>query len=219
MATTSTSSGWPRAARSTTPRSANSARSSSQSGNPALRDDPRQPVAEADRAGLPRNGKKKLAKSCFVYDEATDTYTCPMGKAMPYRETKKYDVSQGQKALRIYACKDCAGCPLAGECLDPKATRGRTISRDGYEAARERMHAKMQSESGKRTYHRRMHIGETPFAIIKGIFAVRRFLLRGLEKVRTEWCYVCTAYNLKKLIAKVAAVRAEAANGPAKLSE
>lgn len=154
-----------------------------------------------------------------MYDEATDTYTCPMGNAMPYRETKKYDVSQGQKALRIYACKDCTGCPLAGECLDPKATRGRTISRDGYEPARERMHAKMQSESGKRTYHRRMHIGETPFAIIKAIFAVRRFLLRGLEKVRTAWCWVCTAYNLKKLIAKVAAVRAEAANRPAKLSE
>ena len=191
---------------------------SPQSGNPALRDDPQQPVAEANRAGLPRNGKKKLDKSCFVYDEATDTYYCPMGKAMPYRETKKYDVSQGQKALRIYACKDCTGCPLAGECLDPKATRGRTISRDGYEPARERMHAKMQSDSGKRTYHRRMHIGETPFAIIKGIFAVRRFLLRGLEKVRTEWCWVCTAYNLKKLIAKVAAVRAEAANRPAKLS-
>ncbi len=52
------------------------------------------------------------------------------------------------------------------------------------------MHAKMQSESGSRTYHRRMHIGETPFAIIKSIFAVRRFVLRGLEKVRTEWCRV-----------------------------
>ena len=40
------------------------------------------------------------------------------------------------------------------------------------------MHAKMQSESGKRTYHRRMHIGETPFAIIKGIFAALAVLLR-----------------------------------------
>ncbi len=62
------------------------------------------------------------------------------------------------------------GCPLAGECLDPKATRGRTISRDGHEPASESGYAKMQSESGSRTYHRRMHIGETPFAIIKSIF-------------------------------------------------
>ena len=54
-----------------------------------------------------------------------------------------------------------------------------------------------------------MHIGETPFAIIKNIFEVRRFLLRGLEKVRTEWRWVCTAYNLKKLMAAIAALRAQ----------
>ena len=100
-----------------------------QEGNPAKREDPRQPVPEADWPKLPRNDKKKLAKCCFVYDEAADMYFCPMGKEMPYRETKKCDGSQGQRAYRIYGCKDCANCPLAKECLDPKAKRGRTISR------------------------------------------------------------------------------------------
>jgi len=71
------------------------------------------------------------------------------------------------------------------------------------------MHAKLQTEQGKKTYDQRMHIGETPFAVIKAILGVRRFLLRGLEKVRTEWLWVCTAYNLKKLIAVLAALRAE----------
>jgi len=188
---------------------------SPQQGNPAGREDPRQPVPEADWPKLPRNDKKKLAKCCFVYDEATDTYFCPMGKAMPYRETKKYDGSQGKKAVRIYACKDCSGCPLAAECRDAKAKRGRTVTRDGYEPWRERMHAKLQTEAGKQTYHRRMHVGETPFAVIKGILGVRRFLLRGLEKVRTEWRWVCTACNLKKLIGTLAALRAEDGKTPA----
>jgi transposase len=182
---------------------------SPQEGNPTKREDPRQPVPEADWSKLPRNDKKKLAKCCFVYDEATDMYFCPMGKEMAYRETKKSDGSQGQRVYRIYGCKDCANCPLAKECLDPKAKRGRTISRDAYERERERMHAKMQREEEKQIYNRRMHIGETQFAIIKNIFEVRRFLLRGLEKVRTEWCWVCTAYNLKKLMAAIAALRAE----------
>ena len=142
-------------------------------------------------------------KAFFVYDAATDRYLCPLGQEMPYRETKK---SEG-KEVRIYACSSCAGCPLAGECLDPKAKRGRTVGRDGSEPARERMAAKMATEAGRQTYNQRMHIAETPFAIIKGILEVRRFLLRGLEKVRTEWRWVCTAYNLKKLIAAVAAVR------------
>ncbi len=180
-----------------------------QDGNPAKREDPRQPVPEAERSKLPRNDKKKFAKNCFVYDPATDMYFCPMGKEMPYRETKKSDGSQGQKTYRIYGCKDCANCPLAKECLDPKAKRGRTISRDAYEPERERMHAKMQTEAERKIYNRRMHIGETAFAIIKNILEVRRFLLRGLEKVRTEWCWVCTAYNLKKLMAAMVALRAQ----------
>jgi transposase len=180
-----------------------------QDGNPAKREAPRQAVAEQDWPKLPRNDKKKLAKCCFIYDATADLYLCPMGKEMSYRETKKSEGSQGQAVLRIYGCHDCANCPLAKECLDPTAKRGRTISRDGHEPARARMHAKMQTEAGKTIYHRRMHIGETQFAIIKQILGVRQFLLRGLEKVRTEWCWVCTAYNLKKLIAAVAALRAE----------
>jgi transposase len=184
-----------------------------QEGNPAKRDDPRQPVPEKDWPNLPRNDKKKLAKCCFVYDEAAGVYYCPMGKEMPYRETKK---SEG-KVLRIYGCKGCEGCPLAKECLDPKAKRGRTISRDGHEPARARMYAKMQTEAGRTTYNRRMHIGETPFAIIKNILEVRRFLLRGLEKVRTEWRWVCTAYNLRKLIARLGALRAAGGRIPESL--
>jgi len=35
----------------------------------------------------------------------------------------------------------------------------------------------------KAVYNQRMHLAETPFAIIKSILGVRRFLLRGLEKV------------------------------------
>lgn len=189
--------------------------SAPQEGNPAKRDDPRQAVPESEWSKLPRNEKKKLDKSCFVYDETAKVYFCPMGRELPYRETKKYD----GKEVRVYACKNCEGCPLARECLDPKAKRGRTVSRDDYEPARERMHAKMQTEQGRTTYNRRMHIGETPFAIIKGILEVRRFLLRGLEKVRTEWRWVCTAYNLKKLITAVAALRADGGKMAANLGK
>jgi len=182
---------------------------SPQEGNPAKREDPRQPVPEADWPKLPRNDKKKIAKSSFVYDPATDMYFCPMGKEMPYRETKKEKLREGERVRRVYACHECANCPLAGQCLDPTSKRGRTINRDAYEPQRERMHAKMQIEAERKIYNNRMHIGETPFAIIKSILGVRRFLLRGLEKVRTEWRWVCTAYNLKKLIAAIAALRAQ----------
>ena len=103
------------------------------------------------------------------------------------------------------------GLALAGECLDPKAKRGRTVQRDEYEPLREKMAAKMQTPQGKSVYNQRMHVAETPFAVIKSILGVRRFLLRGLEKVRTEWLWVCTAYNMRKLLAHVAGLCAELA--------
>ncbi len=180
-------------------------------GNPAKRSDPRQPVAEEDRPKLPRNDKRKLAKSCFVYDAESDTYYCPMGRRLDYKETNKDQRGGMAVNRRVYRCADCAGCVLAGECLDPKAKRGRTVQRDEHEPLREKMAAKMQTPQGKAVYNQRMHVAETPFAIIKSILGVRRFLLRGLEKVRTEWLWVCTAYNMRKLLTHVAGLRAELA--------
>jgi hypothetical protein len=45
------------------------------------------------------------------------------------------------------------------------------------------MHAKMQSDKGKETYNRRMHIGETPFAVIKAFWAA---VCCEVGKVRTD---------------------------------
>ena len=56
---------------------------------------------------------------------------------------------------------------------------------------------------------RRLHAGETPFAVIKAAMGLRQFLLRGLDHVKTEWLWACTAFNLAKLIRDVARLRAE----------
>jgi hypothetical protein len=41
------------------------------------------------------------------------------------------------------------------------------------------MAAKMQTPQGRAVYNQRMHIAETPFAIIKNVLGVRQFLLRS----------------------------------------
>ena len=58
-------------------------------GNPAKREDPRQPVPETEWAQLPRNDKDKLAKSCFVYDAEANCYYCPMGRVLGYEQAKR----------------------------------------------------------------------------------------------------------------------------------
>jgi hypothetical protein len=179
-------------------------------GNPAVRDDPRQPVPEAAWPKLPISPQtKKLDKSCFVFVPEENVYYCPRAARLSV-EKPKPDVRQGQKiTLVVYRCADCVGCPLASRCVSDKSHSGRTITRDRFTADRERHAAKMRTDDARTRYAHRFHAGETPFGWLKHVLGLRQFLLRGLEKVRLEWLWACTGYNLNKLIQAVRRLRAE----------
>ena len=66
-------------------------------------------------------------------------------------------------------------------------------------ALKEKMQAKLRSVSGKALYAARKHIVEPVFGQIKGARGIRKFLLRGLEKVRAEWQLICLTHNLLKV--------------------
>jgi chemotaxis protein histidine kinase CheA len=65
--------------------------------------------------------------------------------------------------------------------------------------AKDRMAAKVQTPEGKALYARRKVIVEPVFGQIKEARGFRRFLLRGLQKIRGEWRLVCLTHNLLKL--------------------
>ncbi len=65
--------------------------------------------------------------------------------------------------------------------------------------AKERMAAKVRTSEGKALYARRKVIVEPVFGQIKEARGFRRFLLRGLAKIRGEWRLVCLTHNLLKL--------------------
>jgi transposase len=182
-----------------------------QPGNPALRPDPTQPVPESEWPKLTRNDHGQLDKSCFVYVPEEDQYYCPQGHAMPFQ--KNQPVRRGGETVskRVYRCAYCADCPLAMACLSRHAKRGRTINRDPYEEVRERTATRMASASGQRLYKQRPRIAETPFGVLKMIMGFRQFLLRGLEKVKTEWLWAATSFNLMKLVRAIGTLRAELA--------
>jgi len=176
--------------------------------NPAHRPDPSQAVAEADWAKLPRSGRRQLDKSCFVYNADEDQYYCPLGHAMPFEKTKPDERNGEPVTLRIYRCASCGGCPLASACLNATAQHGRTITRDAYEEVRQRTAARMATDEGRRLYNRRGWIAETPFALLKRVMGLRQFLLRGLSKVKTEWDWAATAFNMGKLLRALTRLRA-----------
>jgi len=63
----------------------------------------------------------------------------------------------------------------------------------------ERMAAKVRTPAGKALYARRKVIVEPVFGQLKEARGFRRFLLRGLAKLRGEWRLVCLTHNLLKL--------------------
>jgi len=65
--------------------------------------------------------------------------------------------------------------------------------------AKERMAAKVRTPAGRALYARRKVIVEPVFGQIKEARGFRRFLLRGLQKIRGEWRLVCLTHNLLKL--------------------
>jgi hypothetical protein len=61
------------------------------------------------------------------------------------------------------------------------------------------MHQKVSSPRGKRIYALRKVLVEPVFGQIKAAMGFRRFSLRGLGKVESEWGIVCLCHNLLKL--------------------
>lgn len=179
--------------------------------NPAERQDPTEPVPEKDHDRLPINAQTgKLDKAAFVYDEQQDCYFCPNGERLDFEHNKYQTRSSGERIVRrVYRCSNCAGCPLLERCQQESAEKGRTVSRDMHEKRRHEHAEKMATAEAKKRYGKRFHTAEVPFAILKHVMNLRRFLLRGLEKVKTEWLWGCTAFNLAKLIRNIARLRAE----------
>jgi transposase len=90
--------------------------------------------------------------------------------------------------------------------FDPSMATGRprhhvleTEEAEAPTTAKARMAAKVRTPEGRALYARRKVIVEPVFGQIKEARGFRRFLLRGLAKIRGEWCLVCLTHNLLKI--------------------
>jgi transposase len=144
-------------------------------------------------------------KSRFRYDERKDVYVCPAGAELTYRFAT-YELG---RALRYYRARGCAGCALKKQCTRNQANR--TITREENEGLMEAMARRMKAQPWK--FKLRKTLAEHPFGTIKRWFGYTHFLLKGLEKVRTEWSLTTLVYNLKRVLNLVSFAKLMAAVG------
>lgn len=166
--------------------------------NPALRSCLQEPVPAEQWPALPRTDSGKLAMEAFVYDLKQDIYYCPLGRPLPLAKVRVYKQRGKERRRREYLCNDCSGCPLHAECAAPNPRR--RLGSHGESPLRERMTAKITSDSGRSIYALRNQV-EPPFARVKHVLNLDRFLQRGIAAVKHEWQWICTACNLKLFLA------------------
>jgi transposase len=131
----------------------------------------------------------------FQYDPEHEQVICPRGERLKFGGMKKK--GGARVAVRAYYCQVYRDCPVRELCCAGK--KGRRIEISPQRAARDRQREKRKDPVMKTLLRRRKVIIEPVFAMIKQAMGFRRWTVRGLENVRTQWALLCTALNLKKL--------------------
>ena len=138
-------------------------------------------------------------KENFPYDRKTDTYICPEGKRLSFVESKTRVTDTGYECIEhFYEAENCNGCTHREKCHDSKYNR-KIIIRPLLEYYKTEMRSKLKSTKGKQLRYKRPVEVESVFGHIKWNRNFKRFLLRGIDKVKIEWGLLSLAHNMMKI--------------------
>jgi hypothetical protein len=141
----------------------------------------------ADKAGQ----GKPYASTRFRYDAEHDLCRCPRDQTLEFVRTRQ----RRQVMVREFRCRVFAQCPVRELCSrDP---RGRRLEISEARAATERHRQRLAAHADQLA--KRGELVEPVFGIAKQIHGFRRFTVRRLEGVRTQWSLLMSGLNLCKL--------------------
>lgn len=132
-----------------------------------------------------------FSKNQLRYDNKKDTYICPAG----FELTFQYTVKSKGKTVRLYKTNSCPNCELKQKCTK---TANRTVTRWEHEDILEKIEANLQANPEK--IRQRQWLVEHPFGTLKRSFDQGYVLLKGIDKVQTEFSLSVLAYNIKRVI-------------------
>ena len=160
--------------------------------------------------GNPGN-KKALAAiyplSDFIYQNETDTYTCPAGKTLyrrrhdPIRKSTEYKARKGV----------CAQCPVKAQCTKAKA--GRTVARHDDQELVTKGRTQAKSKAAKKDRGRRRFLGEGSFGQAADNHHFKRSRWRRLWRQKIQDDLIASIQNIKILIKYAQPKPAQAGSG------
>jgi transposase len=165
--------------------------------------------APGGTSGQSKNGQSVYPKEKFLYDASSDSYRCPAGQPL---ERGYEGPNRGKDRIYYYNLAACGSCPQKGQC-----TQGtyRKISRLANEAVVERQAWRVALHPER--VKRRKEIVEHVFGTLRN-WGHDVFLMKGLEKVRAEFCLSALSYNLRRVLNLLGVERLIAALSPVRES-
>ena len=142
--------------------------------------------------------KSKYSKKDFVYDEASDNYTCPQGQQLTRLGQSKTTNLAGA-TYSIYGTSACNVCPLKEKCTSNK--KGRRINRYDGDELKEALKKCMEQPLARNRLRQRKAIVEPVFSHLRLRQNFNRFHRKGLLRVRVEFSLQAMAYNISRVIA------------------
>jgi len=130
----------------------------------------------------------------FNYLPGRDLYLCPQGQELRRARTKYTE------SVHVYQARAevCNACPVKSACTN--SVGGRTIHRPFDQEYLDRVRRYHETAACQRAIRKRKVWLEPLFGEAKTIHGLRRFRLRGLEKVNMEGLMIAAGQNLKRLL-------------------
>jgi transposase len=147
-----------------------------------------------------QKGLSEFAPEKWKRGEKPDTLVCPNASVFELKSGKERNQGGYKVSVKVFENNSCEGCRFKENCNPNKESKRVEISFKLQEL-RKQARERLTSERGVELRKRRCHEVETVFGNIKGNHSFKRFLMRGLEKVSTEWGLLCIAQNIRKMSA------------------
>ena len=143
----------------------------------------------------PKNKEKPYGKPNFTYDWNTDSFICPMGEHLYYKNDRKVN----DELMRVYSTSKCKTCPVKNKCTQ---SRVREIF-EPFNDLRWKMKADYQSPEGKLYYKKRANISEAHFGLLRNARNFQKLNRNGMKNAEKELTIRSIAHNMQKIHEKL----------------
>ncbi|MGO4893536.1 transposase [Flavobacterium sp. W21_SRS_FM6] len=152
--------------------------------------------------------KTVIPASEFSFDPMNNSCICPAGETISFRGIRESD--EGTKTAYFEGkLSQCRNCDKKHQCMhnpiaaDHRKGKGRQVSfaLNGSRPPNytDWMKQRVDSPKGKQIYSHRMSVVEPVFGNIGTNKNLKRFSLRGKNKVQGQWYLFCLIHNIEKL--------------------